>query len=146
MSSCGARACTSSLMSIVLWANPIPLPTRWNFGFTLYLSVAVLRSIGKGLPCYPVWLPLCVASGTPEVHLSVLAVFVRIGAAGLPQLVRGSGNIIMYYEAKSRFACAATRRLARPLKRALSGNLASGLLLTPPSCYVGELPNSHGRT
>jgi len=53
---------------------------------TLYPPVAVLRSIGKGLPCYLVWLRLRVAPGTPEVHLSVLAVCVRIGAAAFPYL------------------------------------------------------------
>ena len=51
---------------------------------TLYPPVAVLRSIVKGLPCYLVWLPLRVAPGTPEVHLSVLAVCVKIGAAAFP--------------------------------------------------------------
>ena len=64
----------------VPWATPTPLQTRCNF-VPLYPPVALLLSICKGLPCYPVWLPLRVTPATPEVHLSVLAVFVSIGVS-----------------------------------------------------------------
>ena len=54
--------------------------------FLPYIHQLLLCSIDKGLPCYPVWLPLRVAPGTPEVHLSVLAVFVKIDASAFPYL------------------------------------------------------------
>jgi hypothetical protein len=56
------------------------------------------------------------------------------------------GNFIHSHEATYRFACAATRRFARPLRGALSGNLV--LRITPHTSLAlrGELPNSHGRT
>ncbi len=34
----------------VIWANPTPLPTLQNF-VSLYLPVALLKGIDKGLPC-----------------------------------------------------------------------------------------------
>ncbi len=57
------------------------------------------------------------------------------------------GNSTLNYEATYRFASAATRRFARlPPGSLCQETLCFGLLPTPPPSYVGELPNSHGRT
>src|SRR5271157_3092627 len=53
----------------------------------------------------------------------------------------------MNNEATYRFAFAATRRFAGPTKWAVVRELnASGYPLHLPLSYMGELPNSHGRT
>ncbi len=60
-----------------------------------------------------VWLPLRVTPVTPGVHLSVMAVIVRIDAPVFPFVGEGRHLHFPLFEATSRFACAATRRLAR---------------------------------
>jgi len=67
----------------VLWATPTPLPAGWNF-VSLYPPVAAPHSTRKGLPCYPVWLPLRVALATPGARRSVLAVIVKTGVPAFP--------------------------------------------------------------
>jgi len=70
--------------------------------------------ICKGLPCYPVWLPLRVDPDTPGVHLSVLTVIVRIDASAF-LLLSGSRQLhFTSYEATYRFAFATTLRFACP--------------------------------
>ena len=58
------------------------------------------------------WLPLRVTPVTPEAHLSVLVVIVRIDASVFPCL-REDQQLHCFFEATSGFAIAATRRFAR---------------------------------
>ncbi len=93
-----------------------------------------------------VWLPLRVTPITPEAHLSVMAVFVRIDALVFPFV--GEGRQLHcafrgYIQVRSRCdpqVCSA------PLRSLCQETYCFRLPFTPPSSYVGELPNSHGRT
>jgi len=81
----------------------------------------------QGSPVFiVVWLLLRVTPVTPEVHLSVLVVIVRIDATVFPLRIRVD-NSIVFFEATSGFARAATRRFARLPKGAFVRELnASG--------------------
>ena len=131
----------------VLWATPTPLQTHWNFGLPYIHQLLFAHSIRKGLPCYPTWLPLRVTPATPGVHPPFMAVFFRIRCSSLPLLTTGSATPSLSHEATYRFAFAATRRFARLTYMSLCQRTQRFRLpLTPPSSYMGELPNSHGRT
>jgi hypothetical protein len=112
----------------------------------LYPPVAVLFSICKGLPCYPVWLPLRVAPDTPGVHLSVLAVIVRIDVSAFLQKSESRQLHLISYEATYRFPSLRPAGLLAPLIETLTGNLVLQVTLYTSLCYMDELPNSHGRT
>ncbi len=93
-----------------------------------------------------VWLPLRVTPVTPEAHLTVLVVRVRIDAAVFPSV--GEGRRLHrvfrgYIRVRSRCnpqAC------STPLRSFCQETYCFRLPFTPPSSYMGELPNSHGRT
>jgi hypothetical protein len=94
--------------------NSDSLTDPMEFRSPLYPPVIpILLDICKGLPCYPVWLPLRVDPATPGVHLSVLAVFVRIDAPAFLMLIESRQLQFFSYEATCRFAFATTRRFAR---------------------------------
>ena len=93
--------------------NSEPLADPMELRSPLYPPVAVLFSICKGLPCYPVWLPLRVAPVTPEVHLSVTVVFVKVDASVFPFVGQGRQLHSFFIEATSGFARATTRRFAQ---------------------------------
>lgn len=80
-------------MITVVWATPTPAPTRWNF-VSLYPPVAPCRH-RCGSPAFiVVWLPLRVVPVTPGVHLSVMAVIVKIDASAFPNV--GQGRQLLY--------------------------------------------------
>ena len=89
----------------------------------------------QGPPVFTVvWLLLRVTPVTPEVHLSVLVVIVRIDAPVFPCLGEGR-QLHCFFEATYGFAYAATRRFARLSKRAFVRKLdASG--------YPSHLPQA----
>jgi hypothetical protein len=93
-----------------------------------------------------VWLPLRVTPVTPGVHLSVLAVFVRIDAPVFPFVGKGRQlhcEFRGYIQVRSRCdpqVCSA------PFWNLCQETQCFRLPFTPPSSCVGELPNSHGRT
>ena len=101
----------------------------------------------QGSPAFiVVWLPLRVTPVTPGVHLSVMAVFVKIDAPVFPNV--GEGRQLHcefrgYIQVRSRCdpqVCSA------PLRSLRLGNLV--LQVTPYTSLKlrGQLPNSHGRT
>jgi hypothetical protein len=93
-----------------------------------------------------VWLPLRVAPVTPGAHLSVLAAIVRIDAPVFPTVGKGRQlhRVFQgYIWVRSRCH---PQVCSTPLKSLCQGTWCFRLPLTPPSSYVGELPNSHGRT
>jgi len=94
--------------------NSDSLTDPMKLRFPLYPPVAVLFSICKGLPCYPVWLPLRVDLDTPGGHLSVMAVIVKIDVSAFLFLSQSRHLLFMPYEATCRFAFATTLRFARP--------------------------------
>jgi hypothetical protein len=101
----------------------------------------------QGSPAFIiVWLPLRVTPVTPEVHLSVLVVFVRIDAPVFPNAGEGRQlhcNFRGYIQVRLRCnpqVCSA------PLRSLCQETQCFRLPFTPPSSYMGELPNSHGRT
>ena len=80
----------------------------------------------------------------PVCRFSV--VIVRTDIAAFPQRPQGR-RLRLNNEATYRFAFAATRRFAGPTQWAVVRELnASGYPLHLPLSYMGELPNSHGRT
>jgi hypothetical protein len=127
--------------------NSDSLTDLMEFRSPLYPLVATLHSIDKGLPCFSAWLPLRVTPATPGVHLSPMAVFLKIGVPAFPQRPQSR-----------QLHCSLTRLPIGSLSLQPAGllslawqdlcqeTLCFGLPLTPPSSYVGELPNSHDRT
>jgi len=101
----------------------------------------------QGSPVFIIiWLPLRVAPITPEVHLSVTVVIVRIDASVFPLVGEGRqlhcafrGYMWVRFRYDPRVCSAPFRSLCQETQ-------CFRLPLTPPSSYVGELPNSHGRT
>ena len=98
------------------------------------------------LPCYPIRLPLRVTPATPEAHQSVLAVFVKTDAPAFPSGQKGQrlrlrfrGYIWVRFRCNPQVCSAHFLGLCQ-------GTMCFGLPLAPPSSYMGELPNSHGRT
>ena len=55
---------------------------------------------------------LRVIPDTPEVHLPVLAIMVRIGVAASPHFLKSRQPLLFRYEATYRFAYATTRKIA----------------------------------
>jgi hypothetical protein len=98
----------------------------------------------QGSPVFIVeWLPLRATPVTPEAHLSVLVVIVRIDAPVFPTVGKGR-QLHRVLEATSGFARAAARRFARLSYRAFVRKLsASGYPLHLPQATWAKLPNSH---
>jgi hypothetical protein len=101
----------------------------------------------QGSPAFiVVWLPLRVTPVTPGVPLSGLAVFVKIDAPVFPfvgegrQLHCAFRGYIQVRLRRDPQVCSA------PLWSLCQETQCFRLPFTPPSSYVGELPNSHGRT
>ena len=66
------------------------LPCQPNETSFPYIHQLPLPQHRQGSPVFIlVWLPLRVTPVTPEVHLSVLVVFVKIDATVFPLLIRG---------------------------------------------------------
>ncbi len=57
-------------------------PTKLRISLYPLVTIVVVY---KGLPHYFIWLLLRVIPATPEVHLSVLTVIVRIDVPAFPQ-------------------------------------------------------------
>jgi len=92
------------------------LPYRPNETSVSLISIScpLPWDICKGLPCYPVWLPLRVDLDTPRGHLSVLAVIVRIDVSAFLYKSKSRHLQFNHYEATCRFAFATTRWFACP--------------------------------
>ena len=98
-----------------------------------------------------VWLPLRVTPVTPEAHLSVLAVIVRIDAPVFPFVGEGRqlhcafrGYIQVRLRCDPQVCSTRNRVCSAHLLNLCQRTQCFRLPFTPPSCYVGELPNSYG--
>jgi len=123
------------------------LPCRPSETSFPYIHQLPLSQHRQGSPAFiVVQLPLRVTPVTPGVHLSVSVVFVRIDAPVFPNVGEGQllhCNFRGYIWVRLRCnpqACSA------PLRSLCQETQCFRLPFTPPSSYVGELPNSHGRT
>ena len=123
------------------------LPCRPSETSFPYIHRLPLSRHRQGSPAFIiVWLPLRVTPVTPGVHLSVLVVFVRIDAPVFPFV--GEGRQLHrtfrgYIWIRSR--CDPQVR-STPLRSLCQETQCFRLPFTPPSSYMGELPNSHGWT
>ena len=72
--------------------NSDSLTDPMQFRSPLYLLVAALNSICKGLPCCSQWLPLRVTPATPGAHSSLYSSFHRDKCSSLPLLTTGSAT------------------------------------------------------
>jgi hypothetical protein len=101
----------------------------------------------QGSPVFiVVWRTLRVTPVTPEVHLSVLVVFVRIDASVFPTVGKGRQlHCVFRGYIRVRLRCD-PQACSTPLRSLCQETSCFRLPLTPPSSYMGELPNSHGRT
>ena len=80
----------------------------------------------QGPPAFiVVWLPLRVAPVTPEVHLSVTVVFLKVDASVFPFVGQGRQLHSFFIEATSGFARATTRRFAQLPFRAFVKKLSA---------------------
>ena len=107
--------------------------------------VATLYGICKGLRATPHGLP-CVSPLSRE-SICRFRQFSsgQMSPAFSPNHEVGN-SILLSYEATYRSLALQPAGLLDSPSGPLLRNSASGLPLTPPSSYVGELPNSHGRT
>ena len=93
-----------------------------------------------------VWLPLRVTPVTPEAHLSVLAVIVRIDAPVFPFVGEGRQlHCAFRGTIQVRLRCD-PQVCSAPLRSLCQETYCFRSPFTPPSSYVGALSNSHGRT
>jgi hypothetical protein len=101
----------------------------------------------QGSPAFIiVWLPLRVTPVTPGVHLSAAAVFVKIDAPIFPLVGEGRQlHCAFRGYIQVRLRCN-PQVCSTPLWSLCQETWRFRLPFTPPSSYVGELPNSHGRT
>jgi hypothetical protein len=123
------------------------LPCRPSETSSPYIHQLLFSQHRQGSPVFIlVWLPLRVTPVTTEAHLSVLAVMVKIDAPVFPLVGRGRQlhcTFRGYIRVRSRCD---PQVCSTPLRSLCQETQCFRLPLTPPSSYVGELPNSHGRT
>jgi len=127
--------------------NSYFLTNLMEFWSPLYPLVATLHSIDKGFPCFSAWLPLRVTPTTPGVHLSPMSVFLKIDVPAFPQRPQGR----QLHSSLTRLPIGSlplqpASFLSFAWQNLCQETLCFGLPLTPPSSYVGELPNSYNRT
>jgi hypothetical protein len=100
-----------------------------------------------GSPVFIVaWLLLRVTPVTPGVPLSVMGALVRIETSVFPFVGQGLQLRLVFPRLLLGSLMLRPAGSLSSLTEPLSENLVLRLPFTPPSSYVGELPNSHGRT
>ena len=123
------------------------LPCRPSETSFPYIHQLPLSQHRQGSPAFIiVWLPLRVTPVTPGAHLSVLVVIVRIDAPVFPTVGKGRQLHRMFRGyIRVRLRCN-PQACSAPLRSLCQETQCFRSPFTPPSSYMGELPNSHGRT